>query len=48
MLKYYVKLDKKYARKKVFDTQTQAEQEYRKIQKKYDTNVVIIGIVKVK
>ena len=47
MLKYYVKVQKKYARKKVFDTQSQAEQEYRKLQEKYDTNAVIIGVVRV-
>ena len=47
MLKYYVKLNKKYTRKKVFDTQSQAEQEYRKLQDKYHTNAIIIGVVRV-
>lgn len=47
MLKYYVKVQKKYARKKVFDTQSQAEQEYRKLQEKYHTNAIIIGIIRV-
>lgn len=47
MLKYYVKLNKKYTRKKVFDTQSQAEQEYRKLQEKYNTNAIIIGVVRV-
>ena len=47
MLKYYVKVQKKYARKKMFDTQNQAEQEYRKLQERYNTNAIIIGIVRV-
>lgn len=45
MLKYYVKLDKKYARKKVFDTQSQAENYYRELQKKYNTNALHIGVI---
>lgn len=44
MLRYYVKLNKKYARKKIFDTQTQAEKYYRELQEKYNTNAVIIGV----
>lgn len=47
MLKYYVKVQKKYARKKIFDTQSQAEQEYVKLQEKYNTNAIIIGVVRV-
>lgn len=46
MIKYYTRLNMKYARKKVFDTMTQAIEYYRYLQDKYNTNQVIIGIVK--
>lgn len=45
MIKYYVRVKMKYARKKIFDTQTQAEKYYRELQKKYDTNALYIGVI---
>ena len=45
MLKYYVKLNKKYARKKVFDTQSQAQEYYRELQREYNTNALYIGVI---
>lgn len=44
MIKYYVKLNMKYSRKKVFDTMTQAIEYYRYLQNKYNTNAIIIGV----
>jgi len=45
MLKYYVKLDKKHTKKKIFDTQSQAEEYYRELQRKYNTNALHIGVI---
>ena len=45
MLKYYVKLDKKYVRKKVFDTYIKAQEYYRELQRKYNTNALYIGVI---
>lgn len=44
MLRYYVKINIKGKPKKYFDTQTQAEEYYRYLQNKYNTNAIIIGV----